>query len=558
MPTDTLTLNALAKELNTTLSGARIDKIYQPETDEVTFLLRTENQNKLLVTSANPAIPRLYISTQKKFNPINAPSFCMLLRKHLTSARIKSVELFSSDRIIRFVCLGKNEMMDEVCFNLYFEYMGRYSNLILTNEEGKILDVLRRVSLDLTRSRKLLPGFTYSPPLQDKINIFDKENLLRAVEFSNGDVDTLLKSCSGLSRESAKELFWRAQSHKSLAEGFVDELQKLLTSPTPTVGYNANGEPIDFYLSPYNTLNYTYQTKATMSEAMDECYTSKDLLARIKSKTKHFHTLVKNAISRCEKKLGVNRQKLLDCSKADMDKLKGELLNANLYKIQKGMTTVTLLNYYDGQEITIALDSTKSPAQNAQNYFRRYTKLKRTKETVEKMIIENEETLLYLKSLLYDIENVTQETDVFDVEQALTEYGLITKKVTKQKQAQKPSTPFKYVYDGVEIYVGRNNIQNDQLSFKSSARSDTWLHVKNYHGSHVIIRSSEVSDTLLEFAAQLASYYSEARDSDKVEVDYTIIKNVKRHPSKRIGLVVYDDYSTLIVKPNSHDDYRVK
>lgn len=557
MPTDTLTLNALAKELNEILKGARIDKIYQPESDEVTFLLRAENQNKLLVISANPSVPRIYISNQKKDNPINAPAFCMLLRKHLTSSRIQSVELYSNDRIIKITCLAKNEMMDDVTIHLFFEYMGRYSNLIVTNVDGKILDVLRRVSLDCTRSRKLLPGFTYSPPVQEKVSIFDKE-LSHAVEFSNCDVDALLKSCSGLSRESATELLWRARTHQSLSSGFIVELNKLLSNPTPTVGYDASGEPVDFYVSPYDTLGYNYSEKDTLSEAMEECYVTKDRRTRIKSKTKHFHTVVKNAVTRCEKKLGVNRQKLLDCEKAELDRIKGELLNANLYKIEKGTTSVTLLNYYDGTDITFTLDGTKTPAQNAQNYFRRYTKLKRTKEAVEKMILENVETLHYLRSLLYDIENAHLESDVFDIEQSLVEYGLIDKKAPKSKQLPKPSTPYKYLYNGVEIYVGRNNVQNDNLTFKSSQRMDTWLHVKNYHGSHVIVKSQNLTDSLLTFCAEITAYYSEARSSSKVEVDYTLIKNVKRHPSKHVGLVVYDDYSTIIVTPNAHEDTRIK
>lgn len=557
MPTDTLTLNALAKELDGALKGARIDKIYQPEADEVTFLLRAENQNKLLVISANPSVPRIYLSKQKKDNPINAPSFCMLLRKHLTSARIQSVELYSNDRIIRITCQAKNEMMDEVTLYLYFEYMGRYSNLIVTNGDYKILDVLRRVSLDCTRSRKLLPGFTYSPPTQDKISIFD-DKLLLTVEFSNCDADTLLKSCSGLSRESATELLCRAQTHKSVSEGFVEELNKLLSHHIPTVGYDSSGAPVDFFVSPYETLDYEYERKDTLSEAMEECCTSKDTRARIKAKTKHFHTVVKNAITRCEKKLGVNRQKLLDCEKAELDRIKGELLTANLYKIERGTTSVTLFNYYDGKEITVTLDGTKTPAQNAQNYFRRYTKLKRTKEAVEKMIAENVETLHYLRSLTYDVESATVESDILDVEQALVDYGLIDKKSPKVKQTSQPSTPYKYLFEGIEIYVGRNNVQNDNLTFKSAQRGDTWLHAKGYHGSHVIVKTQNLTDTLLTFCAEITAYFSEARSSSKVEIDYTLIKNVKRHPSKHVGLVVYDDYSTIIVTPNAHEEMRIK
>lgn len=553
MPTDTLSLYALATELDIALKGARIDKIYQPEMDEVTFLLRADNENKLLVISANPSVPRLYLSTQKKENPINAPSFCMLLRKHLTSARIQKVELFGYDRIIRFTIFTKNEMMDEVTLYLYFEYMGRYSNLILTNSDGKILDVLRRVSLDVSRSRHLLPGTKYAPPIQDKVSIFDRKNLPRVVEFCDMDVDKLLKSLSGLSKESAKELLWRAQKHTDIGKGFLSELDSLLSHPTPMVGYDKD-QPIDFFISKYATLPYEYKESPSLSMAMEDCYTSKDARARVKSKTKHFLTIVKNAISRCEKKLGVNRQKLLDCSKAESDRIKGELLNANLYKIERGMTNITLLNYYDNTEITISLDGTKSPSQNAQNYFRRYTKLKRTKETVERMIEENEETLLELRSLLYDVESVELESDVSDIESIFISYGLIDKKPTKSKQVQKPSKPYVYLYKGVEILVGRNSIQNDDITFRTSQKTDTWLHVKNYHGSHVVIKSDKVNDDLLIFASELASYYSEANASDKVDVDYTKIKYVKRHPSKKIGLVVYDNYATISAKPNQHKD----
>lgn len=558
MPTDVLTLSALAQELDSQLSGARIDKIYQPEEDEVTFLVRKDSENKLLVISANPSIPRLYLSKQKKDNPLTAPNFCMLLRKHLTSARIQKVELFGFDRIIKFTCIAKNEMMDEVTVYLYFEYMGRYSNLIITNENGKIFDVLRRVSLDTSRTRKLLPSFTYIPPVSDKINIFDTDKLKKVVEYSNGDVDALLKNCMGLSRESATELFSRAKTHPSIADGFITSLDALILKPCPTIALNDSGMPVDFFVDSYHTLPYAYEKAPTLSEAMERCFTSKDTSARIKAKTKHFLTVVKNAISRCEKKLGVNRQKLLDCEKADVDRIKGELLNANLYKIERGMTSIVLDNYYNGETITVTLDATKTPAQNAQNYFRRYTKLKRTKETVEKMIEENVNTLTHLKALLYDVTSASIESDVTDVEQVLVDAGLIVKKQSKLKAQTKQSKPYKYVFDGVDIYVGRNNLQNDVLTFKNAQKSDTWLHVKGYHGSHVIIKSSNVTDSVLTFAGELASYYSEARGSSKVEVDYTLIKNVKRAPSKKLGLAVYENYSTIVVTPLSHEKFQVE
>lgn len=560
MPTDALTIYALARELNDKLSGARIDKIYQPEGDEITFLVRTNNENKTLVISANPAIPRIHFTGLKKDNPLNAPAFCMLLRKYLTSARILSVELFNHDRIIKFTISSKSEMMDDMTLYLYFELMGRYSNLIITNSDNKILDVLRRVPLDMSHTRRLLPSFTYAPPTQEKVSIFNQNELRHAIEFCDRSEDSVLSAVSGISRETARELIYRANlsGNSDFADSFIQETSNLLSTVKPCVSLNKNGVAQDFFVDKYLSQNCEFRDEKTLSDAIDNCYAEKDFEARLKTKSKHLTQVVKNAISRTEKKLGVNLDKLSDCEKAEEYRIKGELITANLYRIPKNSEGVILQNYYDdNKDIKIALDSTKTPSQNAQNYFRRYVKLKRTKETVLSMIEENKELLSYLKGISYFILSATAESDLKDIEENLVETGLIIRKQKDKKGQNKPSAPLKYVFEDTEIFVGRNNLQNEQLTFKSALKSDTWLHVKNYHGSHVIVRSGkELSPELLLFSAELAAFYSEAKSADKVEVDYTKIKNVRHSPAKRLGLVIYTDFSSIIVKPNEHKNYR--
>ncbi len=558
MPTDAITLHALSCELNNSLQGARIDKVYQPESDEVVLLIRTKDENKTLVVSANPALPRIHFTNTKKDNPLNAPAFCMLLRKYLTSARILAVELYNNDRIIRFTIRSKSEMMDEITLYLYFELMGRYSNLILTNHENKILDVLRRVPLDMSHTRRLLPSFTYLPPVQEKISVFDKTALLHAIEYCDKTEDEILSRVSGLSRESVRELIFRA-SHSTLdfAQTFVQEAENLTHANSPCVSITKKGVAQDFFVEKYLSINAEIQPSNSLNDAIDRCYSEKDLEARIKSKSKHLTQIVKNAISRTEKKLGVNLDKLKDCEKAEEYRIKGELITANIYRIPKGSEGVILQNYYDeNKDIKIALDYNKSPAQNAQNYFRRYVKLKRTKDTVVEMIEENKDILSYLKGVQYDLDSATRESDLKDIETTLMDAGIVPQKQKNKKMQSKPSTPLKYVFENTEIYVGRNNLQNDQLTFKSALKSDTWLHVKNYHGSHVIIHDGKTpTPEILEFAASLAAFYSEARSADKVEVDYTKIKNVHRSPTKRLGLVTYTDFSSIMVQPQEHKDY---
>ncbi len=554
MPSDVITLACLANELNNALKGARIDKIYQPEEDEVTFSVYTATGNKTLVFSACPNLPRLHFTTLKKENPINAPGFCMLLRKHLTSARIESVKLFGYDRNICFKINGKNEMADDTVFYLYMELMGRYSNLILTNETGKIMDVLRRVPLDMSHTRKLLPSLTYSPAEQTKISVLDTERARHVLSSTGASFDEIMKNCSGFAKETLEELLLLTEGSISFADDFLNLVNEFITNPTPCATTDENGSPIDFYSRPYKSVNKPVLEAGSLSNAIDLCISEQDRSSRIKAKSKRFLSLIKHAVSRTEKKLSANLNKLKDCEKAEDLKIKGEILTANLYRIPKGADSVTFPNFYDenNADIKIVLDPTKSPSHNAQDFFKRYTKLKRTKDTVVKMVAENRETLDYLKGLLFDISACKYESDLRDVEQNLLSFGLITENKGKKAKPQKTGLPTKYLFNDVEILVGRNNLQNDMITFEIGKKNEIWLHVKGYHGSHVLIKSSDPSPELLTFGAELAGFHSEAKGADKVDVDYTILKNVRRSPLKRAGLVVYTDFKTICIKPNEH------
>lgn len=561
MPTDVITLSALAKELDALLKGGRIDKIYQPEEDEITLSIYTQSGNKTLVISASPNLPRLHITKTKKENPASAPSFCMLLRKHLTSARIESVSIYEKDRNVRFTLRAKNEMADEVTLYLYVELMGRYSNVILTNGENKIFDVLRKIPLDASYTRKLFPSLKYSSPEQSKISVLDSEKTLKILDTVGANFDEIMRQISGFSKETLTELIYLSEKSDDFAQTFINEVNAFINEPAPSCTIDKNDTPLDFYPRIYSTLSSPFISFSSLSEAIDECVRQKDAIARIKSKTKRFTSLIKNAISRTEKKLGANLMKLKECENSEILKIKGEVLTANLYQVKKGEKKVKFYNFYDENsgEIEIELDPTKSPSLNAQSYFRKYTKLKRTKDTVLAMIKENRDSLDYLKGLYYDVSTCYKESDVKDIEENLINYGLLKQIKNAKKKAPQVGKPTKYIFEGIEIYVGRNNMQNDALTFSSALKTDTWLHVKNFHGSHVVVRSGkELSPSVLLFASEIAAFHSESRESDKVDVDYTKIKNVRRSPLKKPGLVIYTDFSTICVKPNEHKKFIVE
>ena len=550
MPCDVFTLRSLSRELNETVSGAKIDKIYQPEKDEIVLSLR-KTSSFMLSISANPNFPRISVTTCKKENPVVAPAFCMHLRKYLSGARIESVSLLNNDRAISLNVSAKNELFDTEEFLLVAELTGRTSNIILVNR-GKISDAIKHIGLD--SSRQILPGIAYEPLSPNKTGIFDKNiDLL----FPDGVTeDSLLARTSGFSRQSARQIareYLETCGEKTLGE-LISSYDALPPGPCVTL---ADGKPVDYFIKPYYEDEGRTMRVNSLSEAIDLMIGEKDRLQRIREKSRPLRSLVKNAVTRTEKKLNANRDKMSECLGAEKYRLYADLLISNIYRVPKG-SGVVLENFYDDMKpVEIPLSPEYSVKQNIQNYYKKYNKLKRGEETVSKMISENEKDLDYFKEILREIDTCGSVTELADIEEEMNAAGLATRR-NGAKKAESKSRPIHYSFRGTDIYVGKNNYQNDRLTFKSAAPTDTWLHALKIHGSHVIIRSPSPDKDTLVFAAELAAYYSDGREDSKVSVDFTKVARVKRSPEKRPGLVNYTFQQTLAVVPSAHTDYIVE
>lgn len=568
MPNDVITLNALTKELNLILIFGRIDKITQPEKDEITFTIRAEKTNYRLVISANPNNPRLHLTSNKKDNPYIAPPFVMLLRKYLSGARIEKIALFGNDRIIKIETKGKNDLRDEIKTDLIIEMIGRYSNIILTNGEGYIIDAIKHIPPTENR-RSILPKLKYELPEQSKLSVLDSSNVLSTIkEFKSGRLfDYLFQKLSGFAASTLNEILYRAKISPD-AETLTDEDISALCKTfdyfvnipekqyLPALSKNAKGNYDDYYVFPYQYVDKKYIEFELLNQAIDLLVSEKDKGIRLKAYSKDVILALKNAIQKTERNIKHARENLETSKDNEKYKLYGELINANLYRIKRGTEKIALTNYYDNTEITINLNPTLSPQENAQKYYKKYAKLKRTHQISSEILKDKEILYDYLMSIQ---NNLVMAEDISDIEEIKTELikkGILASK-PKSKKVSMPekSAPAKYIFEDFTILRGKNNIQNEKLTFKTAKDNDIWLHVKAYHGSHVIIltENKDVHDSAIETAAKIAAHYSDQRANTKVEVDYTYRKYVKKHPSNNCGMVTYTNYKTIIVEPESKE-----
>lgn len=568
MPMDGITVGFIARELKDKLVGGRIDKVVQPERDEIILTVRSQGENHPLLLSASAGCARAHITHIKKNNPLEPPMLCMLLRKHILGGRVVDVRQYDCDRILEIAIEHLDEMGDVSQKTLICEFMGKHSNIIFVNKEGRIIESARRVTEEISSVREVLPGLRYERPPQHGKIPFDSvtaDNLLpRLAEFGGTLQKALQGSISGLSTQAARELAHRIAGDEearvepeqlpAMAQRAANALAHILNEEfAPSVLLNDAGEPMDVLAFPYHSRAHLAHTNyGTLSEALDEFYRSRDNAERIKQKSAALHRVLKNNIERCEKKKALHLEALVGSQHMEEYRIKGELLNASLHVAVKGAPSVELINYYDPEcrPMTVELDVKLSPAQNAQRYFKLYQKARSAQKLAQEQLDRTEEELTYLENQMENLRKSTDESELAEIRAELAQFGYVKQTQNRRQMKQlPPSKPLHFVSkSGIDILVGKNNVQNDKLTFTANA-NEIWLHAKDMPGSHVIIVSEDPDDETLLEAALLAAKYSKGRNSSLVPVDYTRRKYVKKPSGAKPGFVIYTHQKTLYVTP---------
>lgn len=571
MGSDLFALSALARELNDNLQGARIDKIQQPESDELRFFVRSKGKNQCLVVSCNAGAPRIHLTNSKKVSPQVAPNLCMLLRKYLLSATISDISIYNFDRIVRIRFDAKTEMRDEAVFYLFVEIMNRYSNIVFTDENLVILDAVKHLPLDVERNHVVLRGVPYSPISQKKISyLTDCFSVFN--DFKGGDLHRFIQdNISGFSGATIEELLLRANINSNVGTFGAIERERLfktikdfasVATNTPEIPLcpciinDKEVYPIE-YRSLENSDKSNVKTLESMSDAYDALITDCDKDIRNKARLKSLATIAKHLRQKVEKNIAIDLQKLAECEDMDKYRLWGELIVNYIYLVKKGDEKLVCVNYYDNSQVEIPLDLRLTPSKNSTAYYAKYNKLKRTKEFVSKKLEKDKDLLEYVKSIEDEIANLPYESDTSAIEQELEALGGGKKKSSKNKvRKEKAEPPYVYFVDGFYIYRGKNNLQNDELTFKIASSNDVWLHLKHEHGSHTIIvtEGRKVPDNVLKIAGEITASTKQA----PCEVDYTERRNVKRKPDGHPGQVIYVNYKTMISEPNPHKDLETR
>ncbi len=552
MPQDAFTIKYVAKELEQKLSGGKISKIVQPAKDVLTFIIYTENGSVKLEICLSAKGCRINLANSDLPAPKTALSFCMLLRKHLQNAKITAVKQIEGERIVYFdlECISEFELAN---MRFYVELMGKYSNAILV-KDGVISGALKSTAIGESTKRILFTGAKYVlPEPQDKIPPDDLPAIKTAFSNVCGDrAKFISERIKGVSYATALDIT-ETYGENVTAEQTANYLSGTVYAPCVTF---SNGEETDFKVRSASPTQRRYESVLEAQTAYYAAITAKQEFAEKKRK---LLTALASAVKKTEKRLAVIEQKLLDCRDMETVKLKGELITANIYAVEKGMGEFEAVNYYDekGGKIKIALDKTLSPADNAQKYYKRYAKLKRTVESVSAQREETKAQLSYLNSINSHIYAGESLCDFEETEEELKALGLIS--APQQKKKTEKISPFReYDCCGYKIIAGRNNLQNDRL-LKSVSQKDLWLHTQNYHSSHVVIitEGKSVPDEVLCVAAEICAYYSDGRNGNKVPVDYTKRASVKKPPKSNAGFVIYSEYKTILVTPDPHTQLRI-
>ena len=559
-------------DMNRLLTGGRIYKIYQPETDELLLVIKNQKETHRLLLSASASLPLVYFTSENKQNPMTAPNFCMLLRKHISNGRIVEVSQPGMERIIEIRIEHLNELGDLCAKKLVIEIMGKHSNIIFLDDTGMIIDSIKHISNQVSSVREVLPGRTYMvPPDQGKISLYDitpawMEGTL--LTKASSVQKAIYGSISGISPLMANEICYRASidgdaavaslsdTEQATLYGELVRLKSQLQNHEFALCIIYQGKtPLEFAcmeLSMYPDMET--KTFSSISEVLETYYAEKEVVTRIRQKSTDLRKIVSNAIERTAKKYDLQRKQLKDTEKKEKYKIYGELLHTYGYDVQPGQKELTCINYYDGNEITIPLDTQLTAMENAKKYFDRYGKLKRTYEALHVLVEETRAELEHLESISNSLEIARDENDLMMIKEELMDYNYVKRHGQSKKKNKSKSKPFHYISsDGFHMYVGKNNFQNDELTFKFANGKDMWFHAKKMAGSHVIVKletASELPDKTYEEAARLAAYYSKGKNAPKVEIDYTERRNLKKPPQAKPGFVIYHTNYSMIIEPD--------
>ncbi|GGE66041.1 Rqc2 family fibronectin-binding protein [Priestia taiwanensis] len=559
MSFDGLFTHAMTTELTTAIETGRISKIYQPSKYEILLHIRAKGKNHKLLLCAHPSYARVHLTEHTYESPATPPMFCMLLRKHLEGGIIEEICQLELERIIELKVRSRNELGDESSKRILIEIMGRHSNILLLDEEGKILDSLKHLSPAVNRHRTVLPGFMYvAPPAQNKRNpllVEKEEDVIMPLDFLAGKMEQqLVQTFAGISPIFAKEIVAEAKlvNERTLPKAFFTAVTPLKINEI-TANMIITDDKEYFYMLPLSHIQGERKTFATLSELLDRFFFGKAERDRVKQQTNDLEKFLANELAKNKKKQKKLQQSLIDAEKADRYQHLGELVTANIYMMKRGDKQVEVIDYYDenGATITIPLNPLKSPAENAQSYFQKYQKAKKSILHIHEQLEKTAEEMIYIDSLIQQMEAASSK-DIEGIREELAEEGYIKARIVKkQKKQTKPILDEYTSTDGTTILVGKNNKQNEYVTNKLASRDDIWLHTKDIPGSHVVIRTKEPSDKTLLEAAHLAAYFSKSRNSSSVPVDYTAVRHVKKPSGAKPGFVTYTHQQTMYVTPNA-------
>ena len=576
MPLDAITMYALTNELNEKIVGTKIDKVQQPGRDTIILSLRGIGYTGKLLISAGSGSARVHLSKESYENPQTPPMFCMLLRKHLVGARIAGLCQPNMERMLVFDLDTYDEMGVETKKQLVVEMMGRNSNIILTEAEGHIIDCLRRVDGDMSRVRQVQPGLIYRlPPEQEKPGFFSlsadaRENLWNAAETDKPADKWLLDTFSGISPLTCREICYLAVGDVSKpVSSFTEKERTKFTSEMNSIENRVrkfdfvpvmlmmDEKPSDFSFMPISQYENAAEniSYSDFSSLLEDYYTKRDKQELMRRKTQALYKSIKSAHERELRKLSARREELIKSSERDLSRKRGDLITANMYRMQKGDRILEADDYFDEEcpKIQIPLDALKTPQQNAAAYYKEYNKAKTAERYLGELIEKGEREEAYLLSVMDEIQRVESDKDLSEIRRELIETGFLKEQKSAKREKVKETAPMLFVStSGMEILVGKNNTQNDKLTTKTARKTDMWLHVQKIHGSHVIISSNgeQPDDRTIFEAATLAAFYSQGRDSGKIPVDYAQVRFVKKPSGSMPGAVIYTDYQTILVSPD--------
>jgi len=578
MALDGIVIANLVKELRDTIEGGHISKISMPEKDELLLTVNNNSKSYRLLISSSASLPLMYLTDVNKKSPLIAPGFCMLLRKHIGSGKITDIRQSGLERIVCFCARQLNELGDPCEKRIYVELMGKYSNIIFTDDHDMIIDSMKHVPGSVSSLREVLPGRKYFLPEQlrklDPLSMNEKdfENIFSGSRDSSFDMPVgkaLVSMLSGISPVVSEEIchladISSAASAKELSDTERARLTRIISLMTEDIRNGnfkpavilRNNEPVEFSSLPLTCLEtdgYSVRHYDSVSRLLSDYYARRETVSRTRQKNADLRKLTSNLLERCVRKYELQSRQLKDSEKKEKYRIYGDLLNTYGYELKGGEKELKCNNYYeDNKEIIIPLDEHLSASQNARHYFGRYDKMKRTEEAVSTEIRKTNFEITHLNSIISSLDFASEENDLNQIREELTDYGYIHKKIMSGKKTRIISQPMHFVSsDGFDIYIGKNNYQNEDLTFKFASGNDWWFHAKGVPGSHVIVKSEnrELPDRTYEEAAALAAYYSKAGQNEKVEVDYLQRKSVKKTPGSPPGFVIYHTNWSMVIRP---------